>query len=441
MTMQEPLPWLTRRGFLSLGAGCALAHAASSLPADYTIRIGEINLELGPRHTVKTLAYNGHAPGPLLRMKEGRPVVVEVVNDSATPEMVHWHGFHIPPDVDGSHEEGTPMVMAGDRRRYAFTPQPAGTRWYHTHSVAGHDLRKGGYSGQFGMVIVEGTDNPGAYDLEVPVLLHEWDPFFSPEKDGDIDYKTFSVNGKMLGAGEPIRVRSSQRMLLRILNASATLKHRLALPLHTFQVVALDGNPVATTASVPVLEVGPGERIDALVQMNAPGVWILGEVDDRHRGAGAGIVVEYAGARGSARWSAPPAFVWDYRAFGTNVELPQPDATVPLVFEPQMNGHLYSINGKSFPDTDPIRVTPGSRSRLVFDNRSGEEHPMHLHRHTFELARYAGKPTAGVFKDVVVVPAHQTVEVDLVANHPGPSLFHCHQQFHMDFGFMAVMQY
>jgi FtsP/CotA-like multicopper oxidase with cupredoxin domain len=86
-------------------------------------------------------------------------------------------------------------------------------------------------------------------------------------------------------------------------------------------------------------------------------------------------------------------------------------------------------------------VKRGGRSRLVFDNRSGEEHPMHLHRHTFELARYAGQPTAGVFKDVVVVPAHQSVEVDLIADHPGPSLFHCHQQFHMDFGFMAVMQY
>ena len=437
---------MTRRELLSLAAPCALGLVpgrarAAEPPADFTIRIAEISLELGPGRIVKTLAYNGQSPGPLLRMKEGRPVVVEVVNESATPEMVHWHGFHIAPEVDGSHEEGTPMVAAGGSRRYAFTPGPTGTRWYHTHSVAGHDLRKASYSGQFGMVIVEGADNPGAYDLEVPVVLHEWDGFFSPRKDGDIDYKTFSVNGKILGAGEPIRVRPSQRVLFRILNASATLKHRLALPQHSFQVVALDGNPVATTASVPVLELGPAERIDALVEMKSPGVWTLGEVDERQRTAGAGIVVEYAGARGPARWNAPPSFTWDYRAFGSNRELPQPDAVIPLVFEPQMNGHLYSINGKSFPDTDPIRVKPGSRSRLVLDNRSGEEHPMHLHRHTFELARYGGQPTAGVWKDVVVVPAHQTVEVDLLADHPGPSLFHCHQQFHMDFGFMALMQY
>jgi FtsP/CotA-like multicopper oxidase with cupredoxin domain len=68
-------------------------------------------------------------------------------------------------------------------------------------------------------------------------------------------------------------------------------------------------------------------------------------------------------------------------------------------------------------------------------------HPVHLHRHTFEITRYAGKPVSGLFKDVVVVPAHSIVEADLTPGTPGPSLFHCHQQFHMDFGFMALMQY
>jgi len=68
-------------------------------------------------------------------------------------------------------------------------------------------------------------------------------------------------------------------------------------------------------------------------------------------------------------------------------------------------------------------------------------HPVHLHRHTFEITNYAGKVTTGVFKDVVMVPKRSIVEVDLMANAPGPSLFHCHQQFHMDFGFMALMQY
>jgi FtsP/CotA-like multicopper oxidase with cupredoxin domain len=78
---------------------------------------------------------------------------------------------------------------------------------------------------------------------------------------------------------------------------------------------------------------------------------------------------------------------------------------------------------------------------LIFDNPSDEAHPLHLHRHTFELTRIAGVATGGIFKDVVVVQPKSKVEVDLVADNPGLSLFHCHQQMHMDYGFMALMEY
>jgi FtsP/CotA-like multicopper oxidase with cupredoxin domain len=219
------------------------------------------------------------------------------------------------------------------------------------------------------------------------------------------------------------------------------MPHRLALSGHSFEVVALDGNRVENPRTVPVLDIAPGERIDAIVEMSNRGIWIFGEEDDKQRKAGAGIVVEYAGATGAPKWVKPAPFVWDYTAFGGSAAAPEPAATIPLVFEPRSDGNLWAINGKSYPKTDPILVVPGARNRLVFDNRSDMAHPIHLHRHTFEITRYAGKPTSGVFKDVVMVQPRSTVEVDLMANAPGPSLFHCHQQFHMDFGFMALMQY
>ncbi len=292
---------VTRRGFL--------AAAAVVTAPDYTIRISRIRWEVAPGRTVETLAYNGSVPGPLLRMKEGRLVAVEVVNETNDPELVHWHGFHIPPEVDGAHEEGTPMVQGQDRRVFRFTPKPAGFRWYHTHAMAGHDLKRGGYTGQFGIAIVEAKSEPGAYDAEMPIVLHEFDPYFSTGSMGDVNYRIFTINGKMLGAGEPIRVRQRQRVLLRVLNASASLTHRLALPRHTFRVIAMDGNPVPTPRDVSVLELAPGERVDALVEMNQPGVWVLGEEN------GAGVVVEYAGAKGKPQWVAPPQEKWDYLAF------------------------------------------------------------------------------------------------------------------------------
>jgi FtsP/CotA-like multicopper oxidase with cupredoxin domain len=409
--------------------------------ADITLRIGEINLEVAPRRFIKTLAYNGQAPGPLLRMTEGKAVTVDIVNQTREPEMLHWHGFHIPPEADGAHEEGTPMVQGMDHRRFVFTPQPAGTRWYHTHAIAGHNLQRGTYSGQFGMVVIEPRSNPASYDLEVPIVLHEWDPYFSAENAMDVEYNVYTVNGKMLGAGEPIRVKSGQRALFRILNASANRQHRIALAGHTFEVVALDGNPVRNRRRVPVLELWPAERVDAIVEMNAPGVWVLGEVDDRLRAAGAGIEVEYGGSTDPAKWMAPPPFTWSYGLFGGPSETSDPESIHRLVFERRFDGHGWSINGKPFPQTDPIPASSGQPNRLIFDNRSDMAHPVHLHRHTFEITKYAGEPSSGVFKDVVMVPEMKTVEVDFVANSPGPSLFHCHHQFHMDFGFMAVMRY
>jgi FtsP/CotA-like multicopper oxidase with cupredoxin domain len=435
---------LTRRQLLFLGGAFCTSGAtgmAGDSPADITLHIGEITADLGHGHFVKTLAYNGQIPGPVLRMTDGKPVAIDIVNETPQPEMVHWHGFHIPPEVDGAHEEGTPMVQGRDSRRYSFTAQPAGTRWYHTHAMAGHDLRIGTYSGQFGMVLVEPRSDPARYDLEVPILLHEWAPRFASGTDMDVNYKLFSVNGKMLGAGEPVRVRSSQRVLFRVVNASATMRHRLALPGHMFTVTALDGNPVPSVQTVPVLDLAPGERVDATVEMTRPGVWVMGEIEDAQRAAGAGIVVEYAGAKGRAQWTAPPSFAWDYAAFGDGQQPPEPDVRIPLVIEPGQNGNLWAINGKSYPQTDPISLHRGARNRLVFDNRSSMDHPVHLHRHSLEIVRVAGKPMSGVVKDVVMVPARQTVEADVLANNPGPSLFHCHQQFHMDFGFMALVQY
>lgn len=105
---------LTRRQMIALAAAPAFAELS---PADVTLRISEITLDLGRGRSIKTLAYNGQVPGPLLRMTEGQIVTVDVANETARPEMVHWHGFHVPPEVDGAHEEGTPMVQARDRRR------------------------------------------------------------------------------------------------------------------------------------------------------------------------------------------------------------------------------------------------------------------------------------------------------------------------------------
>jgi FtsP/CotA-like multicopper oxidase with cupredoxin domain len=449
---------MDRRDFLKL-SGLALAglaplgslRAAEATP-NVTLRIAPVAVEIGPGKIIKTVGYNGSVPGPILRFNEGKPVTVDVFNDTDVSETVHWHGQLIPSAVDGSVEEGTPEVPAHGHRRYRFTPKPAGTRWYHTHSMAHADLSRAGFSGQFGLAIVEPAHEPGNYDQEICIAAHHWEPSLAhmgpPDNGWEIAYRSATLNGKMLGAGEPIRVRAGQRVRFRLLNASATDEIRLALPGHRFTVVAMDGNPLVRPQTVDVLYLDIAERVDALVEMNNPGVWVLGSTNDDERRMGMGVVVEYANKSGEPQWQQPANVgrgPWDYAQFGTGASAPEPDHTFEMKFEKipgnRKDFNRWTINGKSFPDIEKLRLEKGKRYRLSFNNDTGDIHPLHLHRHTFEITNVGGKPMAGLMKDVISVARRSTAAVDFVADNPGLTLFHCHMQLHMDFGFMQLLEY
>ena len=85
---------------------------ADQAVADCTLRIAATLVEIASKHIVSCVTYNGQFPGPLLRFKEGQQAIVDVHNDTDTPEQLHWHGQFVPVDVDGSAEEGTPFIPA-----------------------------------------------------------------------------------------------------------------------------------------------------------------------------------------------------------------------------------------------------------------------------------------------------------------------------------------
>jgi FtsP/CotA-like multicopper oxidase with cupredoxin domain len=424
--------------------------AQQQAPADYTIDIAPYELEAGPRRNIKTIAYNRQVPGPLLRLKEGQPVTIDVTNHTGNSEVVHWHGLFLPSAVDGAMEEGTPAIPAGGRARYAFTPRPSGFRWYHTHIFAGKDLHKGQYTGEHGFLMIEARDRPARYDQEFFLALHDWEGELLVSGDGSMDpaYSVSTINGRVLGFGEPLRVKSGQQVSFQILNSSPSEVHWIALAGHQFRVIALDGNPVARPQSVSMLRLAPAERVSAIVEMNNPGVWVLGEVRKHIMAAGMGIVIEYGGSSGEPRWDQPNELSWDYLRFAAVDPPPaQPEVTrIPLVFASKFAGHgamdHWTINGKSYPETAAPVLRAGQRYRLSFINHSSNDHPVHLHRHIFELSRLPGRPeTHGVMKDTLLVDANTQVDVEFTANDPGPTLFHCHQQNHMDSGFMMLFQY
>jgi FtsP/CotA-like multicopper oxidase with cupredoxin domain len=484
----------TRRDFVK--AAGALAGLSPSIacrqntavppppaPADYTLNIAVKPVDLALNRIVSTTTYNGQFPGPLLRLKEGKQITVDINNATDTPEQLHWHGQFLPADVDGSAEEGTPFIPPHGSRRITFVPKPSGLRFYHTHVRAGANLGAGQYTGLVGPVYIEPKDNPGHYDQEIFLTLKEFEPtlsrggdmamdFLSPAdavkelKDSgegsmsasldrcmphgfEVGYGSFTINGRMLGSGEPIRVKQGERVLFHILNGSATEIRSLALPGHTFTVVALDGNPIPKPVNVPGLWLGTAERVSAIVEMNHPGVWIMGDTANDDREHGMGIAIEYAGRNGKPRWVAPKPFRWNYAQFGNpGAAAAAPEQIFTMTFAKQNAAdggfNRWTINGVSFSDQHMhpmFQVKQGKRYRLRMRNGSDDIHPIHLHRHSFELTRVAGQATSGVFKDVAMVGGYQEMEVDFVADNPGLTLFHCHQQLHMDFGFMALFEY
>ena len=153
--------------------------------ADVTLRIGPVLVDIAKDHTISTIGYNGSVPGPLIRLREGVPVTVDLFNDTDAPELVHWHGQIIPADVDGAAEEKSLVVPANGHLRYRMTPQPAGARLVHSHVMPMSDLSRGTYTGQFGFVYIEPKSEPGAYDQEIFLATHEWEPFFTSAEEGE----------------------------------------------------------------------------------------------------------------------------------------------------------------------------------------------------------------------------------------------------------------
>jgi FtsP/CotA-like multicopper oxidase with cupredoxin domain len=364
------------------------AGAPGAAPADYTLKIATTPLELAPSRIVSATTYNGQFPGPLLRMKEGKRITVDVHNDTDAPEQLHWHGQFVGTDVDGAAEEGTPFIAPHSSRRISFVPGPSGFRFYHTHVRAGADLAAGQYSGLVGPVYIEPKENPGRYDREVFLTMKEFQPtlsrggdmamdFLSPAQTVaalkeagetkmnaslakgmphgyEVGYDAFTINGKMLGHGEPVRVKQGERVLFHVLNGSAGEIRSLALPGHTFTVVAMDGNLLPKPVRVPGLWLGTAERISAIVEMNHPGVWVMGDISDDDRKHGMGIVVEYAGYRGKGQWIAPKSFKWNYAYFGNaGAATIQPDEVFEMLFEKQNAAtdgfNQWAINGVSYP--------------------------------------------------------------------------------------------
>jgi FtsP/CotA-like multicopper oxidase with cupredoxin domain len=199
---------------------------------------------------------------------------------------------------------------------------------------------------------------------------------------------------------------------------------------------------------VDALPIAPSERYDVLVTAARPGAWFLYCAAPGHAAAGEQVLVVYEGHEG-AKPEAPVEGVsglsmWLYGLGRGRAVLPRPsrhERSFDLTLGGGMMGsEIWTINGKQYPNTDPLDVRKGDRVRVRLGNMSMEAHPMHLHGQSFKILAVNGERLdVPIVKDCVDVEAHMgTVDIEFTAHNPGNWFFHCHKPMHMDGGMIAL---
>ena len=143
-----------------------MTPAASSLLTAATARNALVGDD-GPE--VDIWGYNGHTPGPILRVLQGTPARILVTNALDQDTTVHWHGVRLPNAMDGVPGLTQPPIKPGATFTYEFTPPDAGTFWYHSHANSLEQLGRG-LAGAF---IVEERE-PVAVDRDLVWMVADW---------------------------------------------------------------------------------------------------------------------------------------------------------------------------------------------------------------------------------------------------------------------------
>ena len=249
----------------------------STVPGTVEVNLvaSRARLALLPGHVTDAYAYNGSVPGPTLEVHEGDHVIIHFRNDLPEATTIHWHGLHIPADMDGS-----PLHPIGAGKTYDYTytiPRgTAGTYWYHPHP----DFRTG-YQiamGLYGAIIVRDANDPLPASLPEKLLILSDNRFRadgSPDiadphsPQGEIDRENgregdvLFVNGQVMPR---IGITSGEVQRWRIVNVSAARIYRLAIPGQTLLHVGDDGGLFERPRELKEILLANSERVELLVR-------------------------------------------------------------------------------------------------------------------------------------------------------------------------------
>lgn len=316
------------------------------IPAGFDQLSGDIiNLSIGDGHRVvdgrrgPAIVVNGSVPGPLIRLREGQEVTINVANHLAVDSSIHWHGILLPFQMDGVPGISFPGIAPGGSFAYRFRVRQAGTYWYHSHSGLQEQ------SGHYGPIVIDpSVPDTMAAERDYVLVLSEFtalDPHFimdrlrtgeayfnhqqnsmtdnyamsaaerrmwaemrmMPTDIADVSAPTYTylINGRGAREGMEFAFARGERVRLRIINASAMSFFNFRIPGLAMQVIAADGQNVEPVM-VDEFQIGTAETFDVIVTPGGADAYaIIAESMDR-----SGMAVAMLAAAPGARAEVPP---------------------------------------------------------------------------------------------------------------------------------------
>ena len=404
-----------------------------------------------PGFPVSVLTLNGSLPAPTIRVRRGDFLSASVSNQLGEPLVMHWHGILAPSGMDGIPQSA---IASGQSYRVRFPVRNrGGTYFYHAHTDA--LTGKQVYRGLAGLFIV---DDPAEDALGLPSGSHDVAMLISDKRTNTAhtlayspamaDVMTGYLGSGVLVNGTPDAWLSVDKSCYRFRWVSASNARVLKLGFsdgRSFRIIATDGGLLRTPVTVTSVTLGPGERVDALVDFSgdASGANItLRSLPFTGGGMGPGprqgIQLDVLNLYVDSTNIAPcvvPATLSSLTPYAAT------NALRTRTFTITASGMLHYINGLQFvADRLDFTAPWAELERWDFVNQSTEFHPMHPHGVHFQvLSRSTGvlRPEDGGWKDTVLVAGSETVSALVRFDaYPGRFVLHCHNLEHEDDGMM-----
>lgn len=470
---------MDRRRFLTasslmlagLAAGGGALAAAAGGPA-VRLRAGVLRKKF-PEIAVPASfwGYNGESPGPQLRYRKGERLQVDLDNTLAQATTLHWHGLRVPNAMDGVPQVTQPPVQKGESFRYEFELKDSGTFWYHPHQKSFEQVGRG----MCGALIVE-EEKPIEVDRELVWVLNDFqiDPASGEHSPfGQIaDHATkgrwgnvITVNGESVAAGRSESVRAGERVRLRLINAATARVFRLDFSAGEPRVIAYDGQAVRPAPLSDDDRIfGPGMRLDLVLDLMLPPGGVLDIADANSRRVLGRLLCSAEAPLRSEPLAAPIALAPNERvrpnlnkAVSHSIDFLGGDAGPPVIGavdgRPIAYGEMKSKYGLAWTVNSHAAVEEahhheplltfvrGKTYVIAMTNKTGFDHPIHLHGHFFRVLSINGeKLKQEVWRDTVMLTPWSDAVIALVAEEPGDWMFHCHVLEHAAAGMMAVVR-